>query len=245
MRLLLPFLVLVLLAPAEARACGVETDCAVGARTYRIRLPEPRPDGARFGAILLAHGHRDTAANVMANEGLGAAVAALGLALVAPQSAGPGWTLPGAPVGSARDGVDEVADIGLLLDDVVARFPVDRGRIMASGFSAGGMLTWHLACQAGGLFAGFAPVSGTYWAPIPATCPTGPATILHTHGTDDPVVPLAGRGIRNARQGGLACERRRNPEGRLLEICLHPGGHELRAADVVRAWRALAALNGW
>jgi polyhydroxybutyrate depolymerase len=265
----LAVLALVAAMAGAARACGPDTDCTIDARSYRIRLPALPPGGARVGAILVAHGFRDTAANMMADTDLAAAVSGLGLALIAPQSMGEVWSLPNAPSGGNRPPVNEVADMDRLLADVVARFPVDRTRIMAAGMSAGGMLVWHLACHGGGLFAGYAPVSGTFWAPVPGTCPTGPVTILHTHGTDDPVVPLAGRRIRDGRQGdvteavrlyaafgrfgppietrapGLDCTRRRNPDGRVLELCLHPGGHELRAEDVVRAWRNLALLNGW
>jgi polyhydroxybutyrate depolymerase len=261
--------VLLAVAPGTAQACGPDTDCVVGDRTYRIRLPDLPADGARIGAIVLAHGYRDTAANIMAYTDLGAAVAALGLALVAPQSKGEDWTLPNAPSGGRRPRLDEVADMRRLLADVAARFPVERSRIMAAGMSAGGMLVWHLACHGGDLFAGYAPISGTFWAPVPTTCPTGPVTILHSHGTDDAVVPLAGRAIRDTRQGDVAeairrygafggfgppaqtraadldCTRRSNPAGRVLELCLHPGGHDLRTEDVVRAWRTLAALNGW
>lgn len=256
------------LAPA-ARACGPDTDCEVGPRRYRASLPPLPANGARVGAILVAHGYRETAADIMAHADLRTAVAALGLVLVAPQSVGEVWTLPGAPAGGNRPQVDELADMARLVDDVVARFPVDRDRIMLAGMSAGGMLVWHVACGQAGLFAGFAPLAGTYWAPVPDTCPTGPATILHTHGRADTVVPLAGRQIGNARQGdvlealrryaafggfgapveshgpGLDCERRRNPAGQVLELCLHPGGHDLRAEDVVRSWRSLAAINGW
>ena len=34
-------------------------------------------------------------------------------------------------------------------------------------------------------------------------------------------------------------------QGHVLELCLHPGGHDLRPVDVVRAWRELAAIKGW
>lgn len=268
MRPLLVLLALLLLASPPARACGPATDCVVGDRSYRIRLPDLPPDGGRIGAILLAHGHRDTAANLMAQADLGTAVAGLGVALIAPQSAGPGWALPGSPAG-AVPAIDEMAAIERVMADALARFPIDPRRVMASGFSAGGMLVWNLACQRAGLFAGFAPISGTFWEPVPAACPTGPATVLHVHGLDDPVVPLAGRRIREAKQGdvtevlaryaafggfgraepaaapGLDCTRRRNAAGRVLELCLHPGGHELRPQDLVRAWRELAALNRW
>lgn len=272
-RRLHPFLLAALLAMAgaapPARACGPDSDCLVGERSYRIRLPPAAAAGGRVGAIVLAHGFRDTAANIMSDAALAAAIGALGLALVAPQSKGEGWSLPNAPLGGRRPALDEVADMARLLDDVARRFPVDRARMMAAGFSEGGMLVWHLACAGGGLFAGFAPVSGTFWAPVPQDCPTGPVTILHSHGTDDAVVPLGGRRIREARQGdvedavrryaafgrfgsavltetpGLTCRRRVNDAGRVLEVCLHPGGHSLRSEDVVRAWRSLGAIHGW
>lgn len=271
LRFVLPLL-LVLLGPGlagPARACGPDTDCTVGARTYRIRLPPgPLPAGTRVGAILLAHGWRERAATIMDNAELGRAVAALGLALIAPQSVGAAWSLPGTPGGS-DPAIDEAADMARLVDDVTERFPIDRDRILASGMSAGGMLVWNLACRRADLFAGFAPLSGTYWDPVPATCPSGPATILHTHGRADETVPLTGRRIGFARQGNVlvaigryaalghfgpasafqtgdvACERQRNQDGQVLELCLHPGGHELRAVDVVRSWRELAAIKGW
>ena len=44
---------------------------------------------------------------------------------------------------------------------------------------------------------------------------------------------------------GLDCIRRTNAQGRVLELCLHPGAHDLRPVDVVRAWRELAAIRGW
>jgi hypothetical protein len=82
-------------------------------------------------------------------------------------------------------------------------------------------------------------------------------------------VPLHGRPIRDTSQGdvfevfhryaawghfgaaveshapGLDCTRRINAQGRMLELCLHPGAHDLRPVDVVRAWHELATLNRW
>jgi len=91
--------------------------------------------------------------------------------------------------------------------------------------------------------------------------------LLHTHGTDDKIVPLRGRPIQKTHQGDvykalslfgqagnfggvetyedldLKCERRVNPEGRALELCLHPGGHSFKSEYVVRAWRELETLG--
>ena len=47
---------------APALACGPDTDCAVGDRTYRIALPEGHDGAAPVGALVWAHGYRGTAA---------------------------------------------------------------------------------------------------------------------------------------------------------------------------------------
>ncbi|MDJ0945368.1 MAG: hypothetical protein QNJ30_18010 [Kiloniellales bacterium] len=251
------------LGPGGAAACGPDSDCRLGERTYRIRMPAGHDGSSPVGAIMYMHGYRGTAAAIMRNKALGKAVSKLGLALVAPKSLGDDWSIPNAP----REYTDDFAFFDRLLEEITARFAIDPRRIMATGFSAGGMMVWNLACQRGGSFAGFAPIAGTFWAPIPQSCPSPPVHLLHTHGTDDKIVPLRGRPIQKTHQGDvyralslfgeagdfgaaeayevldLKCERRMNPEGRALELCLHPGGHSLKSEYVVRAWRELEALG--
>ena len=93
------------------------------------------------------------------------------------------------------------------------------------------------------------------WRPHPEHCPGGPVNLLHTHGTADTVVPMAGRPIRTtfhqgdvregmalwrdqdacggapvraASAGDLDCEAWTGcGSGRALELCLHPGGHKI------------------
>lgn len=269
---LLAALGLAVLMPSGAQACGAETDCLLGERSYRVRMPPDHDGQSKVGAVVHLHGYRGSAAAVMRNKALGEAVAALGLALVAPTSKGDDWAIPGAPL----LGDDELAYFDALLADLPARFAIDPARIMLTGFSAGGMTTWYLACHRGDRFAGFAPIAGTFWEPVPARCPSPPAHVLHLHGTSDSMVPLAGRAIskeqypqidQSAKQGdveaviemygrdgefevaegygidGLTCERRINPTGKVLELCLHDGGHSFKPAYVVRAWRALEKLG--
>jgi len=171
----------------------------------------------------------------------------------------------------AGDALVEPAYVDRMMADVVARFPVDRDRVMASGMSAGGMLVWYLACYQPDNFAGFAPVSGTFWHALPADCRPPPAWLRHIHGTRDPVVPLEGRFLRGGTirhgnvfqavamfaaaahfgpprretQEGLDCTIRDNPEGRRLMLCLHDGEHDYRVPDIVSAWRELAAARGF
>lgn len=245
----------------QAAACGADTDCPVGARSYRIVLPQEHASGGWLGAIIFVHGYRGSAAGVMGNRNLTALASELGVALIAAQAAGPEWSLPNVPSVDASPGIDELAYFDALRDDVVKRFPIDGSRILVAGFSSGAMMVWHLACHRGRSFAGFVPISGTFWAPIPESCPTLPANLIHYHGKDDPIVPLRGRQIKDAHQGDvfqaielvarlgsyrpvndentreLECSRQADDTGRVLELCLFPGKHELKARHLARAAR--------
>jgi polyhydroxybutyrate depolymerase len=244
-----------------AGACGRESDCVVGDRSYRIVLP-PGHDGATpIAAIVFVHGYRGTADGVMRNDSLTALANDLSVAFVAPQAAGPEWNLPGVPSVDAQDGVEELAYFDALAADLEARFGVERSRTLVAGFSSGAMMVWHLACYRGNSYAGFVPMSGTFWEPLPQSCPAAPVDLIHYHGTGDPVVPLAGRQIKDGHQGnvhdaidlmaraggyraveaapeaGLDCRRQESGGGQRLELCVFPGKHEMKAGHIVRAWR--------
>ncbi|MEO1248475.1 MAG: polyhydroxybutyrate depolymerase [Pseudomonadota bacterium] len=249
-----------------ADACGPDTDCQIGDRTYRIRMPENHDGQSPVGAIMYMHGWRGSAAGVMKNGSLGKAVSDLGLALIAPKSYNQDWDIQNSP---SQVGLYEIDFFDRLLTDVTQRFPIDPDRIMATGFSAGGMMTWTLACERGDRFVGFAPIAGTFWAPVPESCPSAPVHLMHVHGTTDTMVPLGGRPIADTAQGDvmealamfasageftgsdvftegeLRCDRKTNPAGKILELCLHDGGHSFRTEYVVRAWRQLEALNAF
>ncbi len=251
------------LTAAPAMACGVDSDCQLGDRVYRIHMP-PAKAGAHVGAILFAHGYRGTAAGTMGDKTLIALADELGVALVAPQAGKNDWELPGRPRHKENTGEVEFSYFRRLVDELVTRYGIDRHKLLVAGFSAGGMLVWNLACHEGELFAGFAPMSGTFWSPVPKSCPSKPVDLMHFHGTEDPIVPIIGRAIADTRQmdvgesfelfkrqgdfgeakpvpaaDGLTCERSTNPQGKILEYCTHRGGHFYKAAFVRRAWEAM------
>ncbi|MGG7565776.1 alpha/beta hydrolase family esterase [Rhodovulum sp. DZ06] len=185
-------------APAAAQACAPsEAACAVAGGAYHIRLPGgpgPHP------AVLFLHGHGGNGARAIANESRLGAFLAAGYAVIGPD--GDRWRGPGSPRGwnamAAPGRRDDVAFLRAVARDAAARFGLDPARIAAAGFSAGGMMTWRLACDAPAAFTGFAPVAGVFWKPVPTTC-AGPAPIFHTHGTTDRVVPIAGRAVGGGR----------------------------------------------
>ena len=249
MRYLL-FILLMLAAPAQA--CGPETDCMVGARSYRIAMPEGHDGTTPVGALLWSHGYRGSAAGVMRNGSLRRMVSEAGLALVAMQGVNGSWDLPYGPRTFDSDGAAEFAYFDAVIGDITAHHHVNPERILASGFSAGGMMVWNLACSHPEKFAGFIPMSGTFWLKPPDACALPVSSVVHIHGDADRTVPLKGRPIRETHQGEVAealdmyatfggfqaagetapgslrCRNSANGTGDILEFCLFEGGHSFR-----------------
>jgi polyhydroxybutyrate depolymerase len=249
MRLFL-FLILLCLS-TQAFACGDQSDCMVGERSYRIAMP-PGVEPGSVPAILHVHGFRGRASGTMRNMGMRRLAREYGVALIAVQSDGPGWDVPNNPRNPDSDGQAELAYFDAVRADAVARFGLDPERIIATGFSSGAMMIWNLACARPQDYLGFVPVAGTFWKAPPESCTAPAANIMHIHGDNDTVVPLMGRAIRSTRQGavpealqmyaafgefdapqstrypGLACKQRTNPEGAVLEFCIFSGAHAFR-----------------
>ncbi|MGB5863919.1 MAG: prolyl oligopeptidase family serine peptidase [Sulfitobacter sp.] len=240
-------LIAMVFAAQGVQACGADSDCSVGDRTYRISLPEGV--GAPVGAVIWSHGYRGSAAGAMRNGSLRRMVHDQGLALIAAQGIDGTWELPNGPRTMDSTGAAEFAYFEAVIEDAQDQFGIDPDRIVASGFSAGGMMVWNLACARPDLFAGFVPISGTFWLEPPADCATPVASIVHIHGDDDSTVPLNGRPIGETRQGKvsdalemyrahggfgavnsreagpLRCANRLAASGEILEYCLFEGGH--------------------
>ena len=272
MRVLLAFILALgftfAISPTGAQACGPDTNCDIDDhRHYRIRMPEGHDGETPVGAIFYAHGYKGSAKGAMRNQSMAKAVSDLGLALVALKSFGDDWFIANAPNEPKPEELVEMVYVDAVIADVTTRFAVDPSKLMLTGFSAGGMMTWTVACENGEKFAGYAPMAGTFWEPTPTFCPSPATHVLHTHGTSDRVVPLTGRPILNTHQGNISnvmsmyanqgnfgeaktykvldleCSRSTNRQDKVLEICLHPGGHEFKTQYIVRAWQELEKLG--
>lgn len=164
------------LFPTIGTACGVGTDCMVGDRSYRIAMP----DGVSApGALLYFHGFRGSANGAMRNAGLRRIAHDKGLALIAANGVNGSWNLPGRPGNVHSDGAAEFAYVEAVLADAQAQFGIDPDNIIATGFSAGGMMTWNLVCARSDLLQGAVPMSGTFWEDVPDTCETAPISVIH------------------------------------------------------------------
>ncbi len=250
-----------------ALACGPGVDCSLGDRHYRIALPDGYDAAIPVPVLIFAHGYRGSAAGVMRNMSLRRLASDLGAALVAVKSSGLAWDLPNSPRNPTSDGSVEFDYLDAVIADAATRFAIDEDRVVITGFSAGGMLVWNLACARPDRFAGFIPIAGTYWKEPPDTCMPPVASIVHIHGDQDKTVPLLGRPIGNTTQGkvpvamdmysdfggfgpadrknydGLACKEQRSETGALLDFCLFSGGHSFRTEHVRHGWTRLQAAG--
>ncbi len=253
-----------------AFACGtVNSDCAVPSGDYRIYLPENKSDAAPAGAVLFFHGWKGSSEGVIRNASLRAMSDRLNVALIAANGLQGNWSFPGAPA-RARN---ELKYVEQVLEDAERQFDIPRDRVLAAGFSLGASMVWSLSCYMGEEFAGFVPVAGTLWNPLPETCPSDTPNLMHYHGQTDGTFPLTGRAIAGGlyrqgniyrsfdiwrtqgaceaeqpvvtRSGGIQCERRSGCGSDILELCLHDGGHIYRAGWIERSWGILSDLKGW
>lgn len=270
MRILGPFLFALAMtgqSPA-AGACTRGQACEVAGGQYIAIAPQGWDHVRQLPVLVHFHGFRESAGDMAAREDLRSFANRRGALLVFPGGAGNTWSHPGSPAQNR----DEFRFVAAVMTDVERRYPLDRSRVIASGFSQGAAMVWNLACRATYPFTGYLAIAGTFWRPQPENCAAGAQNVIQIHGVADRTVPLEGRAIRNGafhqgdvframammrvanactaptraeRDGALVCEvMERCASGRRLELCLHPNGHDFDPVWLDHAWRAFTASDG-
>jgi polyhydroxybutyrate depolymerase len=226
--------------PAPVAACDATTPCTVENGFYLVRPPTGWDGKSPLPTAVFFHGYHGSAVDVMADEGLGKALSDLGVMLVAPNGNQTNWSFPG----KMQQGRDDFRYVDAVLDDVEKRFPVDRKRLFATGFSVGGSMVWNIGCQMGQRFAAYAPIAGAFWDPLPTECPGAPISLRHVHGLADGTVPMKGRvlGQGRFRQGDVLESVRRL---RVMDGCPdEPTSTEATGTLNCQTWSAKACRSG-
>ena len=192
-----PPAVMFVLQPGLPGTTTVETLEVDGlAREAIVYVPASLPAGAAAPVILILHPGTWNAAAQAQAFGVNEEAERLGFIAVYPN----GTELPqntgtnrrnfngGAP--NTATGIDDVRFIIQLLDALDAKYPIDASRIFSMGFSNGATMSYRLACEFSDRFAAIAVIAG--FVLIPACEPTRPVSVLHIHGTNDPLAPYAG-----------------------------------------------------
>ena len=164
------------------------------ARTYDLVVP-PRPASAAGHPVVFAfHGAGSTIASLARASGFDTRGRQDGFLVVYPQGRSARF--------DTRRGSPDVAFVRALLEHLDRQHGVDRARVYATGFSNGGFLSYRLAHDLPGVFAGIAPVAGLLARDALPTQTT--TSLLHIHGGSDRVVSASGRGGSLGAEAGVS-----------------------------------------
>jgi polyhydroxybutyrate depolymerase len=182
------------LCAASARAEDLHQSIVVGGVTRTYVLHVPANLTGKVPLILSFHGHGGDGAGQAKLTGLDRLADARGFIVVYPDGLHRAWN-----DGRPQEGTtaDDLGFAAALQDDLERRFPIDRSRVYATGFSNGAVFTNYLACRQADRIAAIAPVSGTLPQNDVASCkPARTVSALIVSGTDDPVMPYRGGTVR-------------------------------------------------
>jgi polyhydroxybutyrate depolymerase len=102
------------------------------------------------------------------------------------------WNATDACCDRDGSGVDDVAYLNAVIDDMKEQYNVDDKRIYFMGHSNGGFMSHRMACEPNSRIAAIASLAGATWKD-PSKCnPNQPVAVLEVHGTLDSDVPFDG-----------------------------------------------------
>jgi len=171
-------------------------------RTYNIVLPRNYNDQQDLCLVIGMHGGGGSAEQFENNSRLTDKANAAGFIVVYPNGSGTVRTWNGGLCcgSAARNNVDDVKFISMLIDELTAKYKIDPKRIYATGHSNGGIMSYRLACELSHKIAAIAPNASTMEMITPCK-PSRAVPILHMHSKLDENVPYQGGygvGISNA-----------------------------------------------
>lgn len=149
-------------------------------RDMKVHVPEDTPSGAAL--VIACHGMNQSAEWHDSNSKWTAVSDTAKFVLVFPEGIDKGWDISG-----NRD-VDFVSAI---IDKMEQEHNINTGRVYLTGFSMGGMFTYHCANRIPEKIAAFVPVSG-YPMWDKSAYSSRPVPIMHVHGTGDDVCVFSG-----------------------------------------------------
>ena len=149
-------------------------------RDIKVHVPDNTPSGAAL--VIACHGMNQSAEWHDSNSKWAAVADTAKFVLVFPEGIDHAWDISG-----NRD-VDFVCAI---IEKMEKDHNINTGRVYLTGFSMGGMFTYHCANRIADKIAAFVPVSG-YPMWDKSAYSSRPVPIMHVHGTGDDVCVFSG-----------------------------------------------------
>ncbi len=159
-------------------------------RTAQVHVPPTYDPSVPTAVVLNFHGFTSDGSQEELLSLMNLKADTAGFVAVYPEGEQSSWNA-GACCGYASvSGVDDIAFVNALLDQIEAQLCVDSHRIYSTGMSNGGFFSHRLGCELSSRIAAIAPVAGVLGEP---TCsPPRPVPVMEFHGTLDALVPYNG-----------------------------------------------------
>jgi polyhydroxybutyrate depolymerase len=167
-------------------------------RMYRVHIPLTAPEGPRPLVVVL-HGGGSRPQTVQYSVGLDNVADRLGLYIAYPEAVGGYWNDGQAENVRKSGGVDDVAFIMAVIQDMRARQPIDLKRVFVVGHGEGGIMAACFAAAKPNAVAGIGLVSSQLIYDSRCLPRKKPISVLMVHGTKDPVFPWKGSLDKNLR----------------------------------------------
>jgi polyhydroxybutyrate depolymerase len=172
-----------------------------GDRPATLQVPADFDPAMDYPLLVILHGYSVNGVFQQSYLGLADAADGRGILVVAPEgSVDSGgrqfWNASDACCDFDGSGVDDVAYLGGLIEEIAAAYPVDPSRVHLIGHSNGGFMSFRLACERPDLIASIASLAGAASFADPTACtPDRPVSVLVLHGDADATVPYEGSAL--------------------------------------------------
>ena len=158
-------------------------------RTYQVHVPAGSDHPA--GLVINLHGAGANGSEQAPLTNYNAVADQHGFVVAYPDGVDFSWADGRGASIPDRQGVDDVGFLVALVDRLSHDYGINRGRVFATGMSAGAFMATRLACERADIVSAIAPVAGSLGTAFPCA-PSRPVSVLEVHGTADPVVPFSG-----------------------------------------------------
>jgi polyhydroxybutyrate depolymerase len=187
--------------PRAVKPAGPATNPLVAARPYRLAAPAALDPRRRYPLLIVLHGLGGRSENIERYYQLDTLVDELGFLAAYPDGTEETrkrypwgryrrfWNATDACCDFWRSGVDDVALLDAVIDDVSARYHVDARRVFVLGLSNGGYMAYRYACDRAARVAAIVSQAGAMWMDASHCKPSEPVAVLQIHGTEDELVP--------------------------------------------------------
>jgi polyhydroxybutyrate depolymerase len=166
-------------------------------RPYGLKVPAGYDGQHPVPLVVLLHGYGSNGAQQAGYFGLLTEADKAGFLLAYPDGTRDRlgrrfWNATDACCDFFHSGVDDVAYLDAVINEISAKYPVDPARIYVVGHSNGAFMSHRFACDRAGRVAAIVTLAGMTWEDQ-SRCPAGsPVSVLHVHGRDDMTVSYQG-----------------------------------------------------